>query len=92
MQHISTDHVKQTLFASIDSLLSRRDEFLVNPQSSFTRVKKISFTQTILFPMVAGADNSSSRFGYIFLSLQKASVSQAFRVSYLDALQQIIRS
>jgi len=60
MQHISTDHVKQTLFASIDSLLSRRDEFLVNPQSSFTRVKKISFTQTILFPMVAGADNSST--------------------------------
>lgn len=58
MKHVSGDYVKQILYDSIDSLLLRRDTFLVNPQSDFTRSKKISFTQAMLFPMVAGSDNS----------------------------------
>lgn len=57
MQHLSSDQVRQTLLSVIDSLLDCPDKFLVNPQSNFTRTKKISFEQTILFPMIAGSDN-----------------------------------
>lgn len=57
MQNKSIDHVKETLFSSIGSLLTRRKEFLLNPDSNFTRVKKISFLQTVLFTMTVGSDN-----------------------------------
>ena len=57
MQHFSPDQIKEALFDSIHSLLDERDRFLVNPDSDFSRTKKISFAQTILFPMVAGSDN-----------------------------------
>ena len=57
MRHSSCDQVKDSLISSIDSLLERRYEFLVNPQTDFTRTRKISFEQTVLFPMLAGSDN-----------------------------------
>lgn len=60
MQHISQEKPKQLLFSTIDSLFERKDEFLTNPQSDFTRTKKISFHQTILFPMLAGSDNAAT--------------------------------
>lgn len=49
--------IRKNLFSVFSSLLERRDEFLTNPASDFTRKKKISFEQTMLFPMIAGADN-----------------------------------
>ena len=49
--------IRQNLFSVFSSLLERRDVFLKNPSSDFTRKKKISFEQTMLFPMIAGADN-----------------------------------
>lgn len=57
MSHLSPDFVRGRLLSSIDSLLDLRSEFLVNPETDFTRTKKISFEQTMLFPMIAGADN-----------------------------------
>ncbi len=57
MNYVTVDHIKESLFSSIDSLLDRRDEFLTNPDSDFTRVKKINFERTVLFPMIAGSDN-----------------------------------
>ncbi len=57
MQLFTPDSVKQLLCSKMDSLLQRRDEFLVKSDKDFTRVKKISFEQALLFPMVAGADN-----------------------------------
>ena len=60
MPHISQEKPKQLLFSTIDSLFERKDEFLTNPQSDFTRTKKISFHQTILFPMLAGSDNAAT--------------------------------
>lgn len=57
MQHFSTDQVKNALFSTINSLSECREDFLVNPLSDFTRTKKISFEQTMLFPMIAGSDN-----------------------------------
>ncbi len=56
----STEQLKNTLFSTINSLLDRRDVFLRNPKSNFTRTKKISFEQTILFPMLAGQGNITS--------------------------------
>ena len=55
MCNVSTDQVKQILFSDINSLLDQRDLFLVNPQSDFTRTKKLSFEQTIIFPMIAAS-------------------------------------
>ena len=57
MQHISCEQVRQLLLSSIDHLLSHREEFLKNPQSDFTRSRKISFVQAILFPMLLGHEN-----------------------------------
>ena len=52
--------IRKNLFSVFSSLLERRDEFLTNPASDFTRKKKISFEQTMLFPMIAGAGNVAS--------------------------------
>lgn len=57
MQLYSPDTVKDALLSSISSLLEHRDLFLMNPDSDFSRTKKISFEQTLLFPMVAASDN-----------------------------------
>ena len=57
MQLYSPDTVKDALLSSISSLLEHRDLFLMNPDSDFSRTKKISFVQTLLFPMVAASDN-----------------------------------
>lgn len=57
MKRITADIVRQRLLSTINSLFERRDVFLMNPQSDFTRIKKISFQQTILFPMLAGSED-----------------------------------
>ena len=58
--------IRQTLYSIISSLLDRRDEFLTNPSSDFTRKKKISFEQTMLFPMIAGAENVATELLELF--------------------------
>lgn len=60
MHNTSTDIIKQSLFSNIQSLFERKDEFLINPQTDFSRIKKISFEQTILFPMIAGSEDVST--------------------------------
>lgn len=84
MQHFSADNVRQSLFSSIDSILERRNEFLTNPQSDFTRTQKISFIQTMLFPMVAGSDNVATEmldfFGEDKLPLPSAMIQRRNQV------------
>lgn len=53
----SAAELKNVLLSSIESLLDHREEYLYHPETAFTRTKKISFAQTILFPMLAGAGN-----------------------------------
>ena len=60
MSAISTEQVKDMLFSSINSLLDQRELFLSNPNSDFTRTKKISFEQTMLFPIVAASEDVST--------------------------------
>ena len=76
--------IRQELFSVFDSLLTRRDEFLSNPSSDFTRKKKISFAQTMLFPMIAGADNVATElldmFGEEDLPLPSAMIQRRNQV------------
>lgn len=84
MTYFTAAKVKETLLSSIQSLLDRRDEFLVNPKSAFTRVKKISFEQTILFPMVAESNNVATElidlFGERNLPLPSAMIQRRNQV------------
>ena len=66
MHNNPVSRVKQALTSTIDSLFENRQESFYNPASAFTRVKKISFEQTILFPMVAGSDNVTSELMDLF--------------------------
>ena len=100
MQHYSADHVKSALISSIGSLLECREDFLTNPSSDFTRVKKICFEKTILFPMIAGSDNVATElldlFGEDNLPLPSAMVQrrnqvkpEAFKALFLLFTKQI---
>ena len=76
--------VRQNLFSVFESLLARRNEFFKNPSSDFTRQKKISFAQTMLFPMIAGADNVATElldlFGEKDLPLPSAMIQRRNQV------------
>lgn len=53
------DTLKNHLFDSIAQLLDQRDIYLNNPEKDFTRTQKISFQDTMLFPIVTSAESSS---------------------------------
>ena len=84
--------IRQNLFSVLESLLARRDEFLKNPSSDFTRKKKISFAQTMLFPMIAGADNVATElldmFGENELPLPSAMIQRRNQVKK-EAFQEL---
>ena len=86
MYNISADQVKQILISEIDSLLDHRELFLTNPKSDFTRTKKLSFEQTIIFPMVAASgDIANELLDYIGeekLPLPSAMVQRRNQVKY----------
>ena len=79
MSHTASQ-IRQNLFSVFDSLLERREEFLKNPLTDFTRRKKISFAQTMMFPMIAGSNNISTElldlFGEQDLPLASAMVQR----------------
>ena len=84
--------IRDNLFSIFTSLLERRDEFLNNPSSAFTRKKKISFEQTMLFPMIAGADNVATElldlFGEENLPLPSAMIQRRNQVKK-EAFQEL---
>ena len=81
---LTVTEIRQNLFTVFSSLLDRREEFLQNPKSDFTRKKKISFEQTMLFPMIAGADNVATElldlFGEENLPLPSAMIQRRNQV------------
>ncbi len=100
MQYFSSDQVYSALMSSIDSLFVNRQEFLNNPKSAFTRTKKISFRQAILFPMLAGSDYVATElldfFGEDNLPLPSAMIqrrnqikSEAFQELFYEFTQKI---
>lgn len=57
MSCYSPEMVKQHLFNSVEYIQQNPHSFFINPEKDFSRVKKISLTQTLLFPLVAASDN-----------------------------------
>ena len=53
MNALTPENIKDFLLDSIRTLEANRDFFLKNPQKNFTRNRKISFEQTLLFPIIA---------------------------------------
>ena len=88
----TVSEIRQNLFSVFESLLARRNEFLKNPSSDFTRKKKISFAQTMLFPMIAGADNVATElldlFGEKDLPLPSAMIQRRNQVKK-EAFQEL---
>ena len=88
----TVSEIRQNLFSVFESLLARRDEFLKNPASDFTRKKKISFAQTMLFPMIAGADNVATElldlFGEKDLPLPSAMIQRRNQIKK-EAFQEL---
>ena len=88
----TVSEIRQNLFSVFESLLARRNEFLQNPASDFTRKKKISFAQTMLFPMIAGADNVATElldmFGEKDLPLPSAMIQRRNQVKK-EAFQEL---
>lgn len=58
MHHLNANHIKSFLFQSIDSLLKSKEKFLFNPDKAFSRVQKISFRDTMLYPMIVHSEST----------------------------------
>ena len=59
MKHYSPDLIKKNLLDSIDSLLSEKSKFLYNPDKDFSRTQKISFRDSMLFPMTVTSESTA---------------------------------
>ena len=101
MNTYSADTIKNLLLSTIHSIFEQKDIFLNNPDSSFSRVRKISFEQTMLFPMIAGSDNVDTElldfFGEDNIPFQSAMIQRrnqikpaAFEALFYRFTQQIL--
>lgn len=59
MRKLTPCKLKKILFESIDQLLENKDKYLANPRTDFSRTQKISFRDTMLFPMIAANESTS---------------------------------
>lgn len=59
MRKLTPCKLKKILFESIDQLLENKDKYLTNPRTDFSRTQKISFRDTMLFPMIAANESTS---------------------------------
>ena len=53
-------HIRESLISSIHTLLTRKKELFSSPDTAFSRTRKITLTQTILFVMTAGSENTDT--------------------------------
>ena len=60
------DHVKESLISSIHSLIPRKKEFFIDPVTSFSRTRKISLVQTMLFVMCAASEKVDTEMADFF--------------------------
>ena len=58
MNTLSPNEIKMFLFDSIDSLSNFRDQYLSNSKTSFSRTQKITFRDSMLFPMVIANEST----------------------------------
>lgn len=51
--------IKNFLIQSINSLLDNKNRYFINPDKDFSRAQKISFLDTMLFPIITGNESTS---------------------------------
>lgn len=101
MNYYSASSIKELLLSTIHSIFEQKSVLLNDPDSSFSRVRKISFEQAMLFPMLAGSENVDAElldfFGEDILPLQSAMIQRrnqikpaAFKVLFSSFTQQIL--
>lgn len=59
MKKISPDLIKKTLLDSVDQLLLDRAKYLVEPKKSFSRTQKITFRDSMIFPMIIASESTA---------------------------------
>lgn len=59
MKTLKPEAAKKRLFDVFDTISDDKASFFKNPQKDFSRVQKISFHDTMLYPMVADNNNTS---------------------------------
>lgn len=59
MKKYTPDLIKKNLFDSIDLLFSEKSKYLYNPEKDFSRTQKISFRDSMLFPMIVSSDSTA---------------------------------
>lgn len=59
MKNITPERIKNLFLRSIDKLLDDRELYLADPEKSFSRTRKISFRDTMLFPVVSSEGSTS---------------------------------
>jgi len=58
MAKITATFLKNTLYDSINDLLKTKESYLSKPDTAFSRTQKISFRDTLLFPMIAAGEST----------------------------------
>lgn len=81
----STD-IRELLNEAIDSIFADGQEFLSNPGKDFSRIRKISFRDAMIFPMVTAGDSTiMEMINYFPLEKLPQQASLSYRRSQLKA-------
>lgn len=59
MSKLTHTQIKDLLLNCINSIPANKEDFFTDPDKNFSRTQKISFLQTMLFPMTMGKENNS---------------------------------
>lgn len=59
MKNSPSSKFKNILFENIDSIFDSKEKYLEDPQTAFSRVQKISFRQTMLYPITTSSLSNS---------------------------------
>ena len=59
MKKITPDLIKKTLLDSVDQLLSDKAKYLKNSEKAFSRTQKITFRDSMIFPMITASESTA---------------------------------
>jgi len=59
LKNFTPDLIKKNLFDSIDLLFSEKSKYLYDPEKDFSRTQKISFRDSMLFPMILSSESTA---------------------------------
>ena len=59
LKKITPDLIKKTLLDSVDQLLSDKAKYLKNSEKAFSRTQKITFRDSMIFPMITASESTA---------------------------------